>query len=173
VLGVSCLVIGFVFGWVARGGGDGSSSLVDRPPPTQTVTTATPPATPSTSTASTGTSPADTTGTTGTTGTAPLPPDRSTVRLAVLNGTGVTGLAGRTATTAEADGYVNVATGNAPAQSGASVVYFRPGSRDAAQQVAQDLEISGGVAALPAGGALAEAAPPDADVIVVLAPGQG
>jgi len=171
VLGVSCLVIGFVFGWVARGGGDGSSSLVDRTPPTRTVTTTT--TAPSTSTAPTGTSPSDTTGTTGTTGTAPLPPDRSTVRLAILNGTGVTGLAGRTATTAEGDGYVNVATGNAPAQSGASVVYFRPGSRDAAQQVAQDLEISGGVAALPAGGALAQAAPPDADVIVVLGPGEG
>jgi LytR cell envelope-related transcriptional attenuator len=173
VLGVSCLVIGFVFGWVARGGGDGSQSLVDRPPPTETTattpttaTTGTTPTAPSSTTPS-GTSPIDTTATT------PLPPDRSTVRLAVLNGTGVTGLAGRTATSAESLGYVNVTTGNAPAQTGASIVYYRPGSREAARQVAQDLDILGGASPLPEGGALAEAAPPDADVIAVLGPGQG
>src|SRR5205823_2732837 len=141
--------------------------LVERPPPTQTTaTTPTTPTAPAT-TPSTSTAPADTTG------TAPLPPDRSTVRLAILNGTGVTGLAGRTATTAEGQGYLNVATGNAPAQTGASVAYYRPGSREAAVQVAQDLDITGGVSPLPEGGGLAEAAPPDADVIAVLGPGQG
>jgi hypothetical protein len=168
VLGVSCLVIGFVFGWVVRGGGDGSSSLVDRPPPTETVTT---PAT-STQTTPASTAPSDTTPT-GTAPTTPLPPDRSTVRLAVLNGTGVTGLAGRTATSAEGLGYVNVTSGNAPAQTGPSVVYYRPGSREAALQAAQDLDVAGGASPLPASGSLAEAAPPDADVIAVLGPGQG
>jgi hypothetical protein len=123
------------------------------------------------------TSPSDTTGT-DTTGTAPsdttaLPPDRSSVRLAVLNGTSVTGLAGRTATAAERLGYVNVPSSNAPAQTGGSIVYYRPGSRDAAVQAAQDLDIAGSVTPLPASGALAEAAPPDADVIVVLGPGTG
>ena len=66
-----------------------------------------------------------------------------------------------------------VATGNAPAQTGDSVVYYRPGSREAALQAAHDLDILGGASPLPASGALAEAAPPDADVIAVLGPGQG
>jgi hypothetical protein len=152
---------------VVRGGGDGSQSLIGRPPPTETTAT-----TPTTPTAPSSTTPSST-APAGTTATAPLPPDRSTVRLAVLNGTGVTGLAGRTATTAEGLGYLNVEKGNAPAQSGASVVYYRPGSREAAVQVAQDLHILGGTSPLPASGALAEAAPPDADVIAVLGPGQG
>jgi hypothetical protein len=172
VLAVSCLVIGFVLGYVVRGGGDGSSALVERPPAT-TAPAATDPAQTSPDQTSPGTTaPADTTATTTST-TPELPPARSEVRLAVLNGTNVQGLAGRTATSAEELGYVDVAAANAPPQTGGSVAYFRPGSLEAAELVAEDLDILGGVLPLPAGGALAEAAPPGADVIVVLGPGTG
>jgi hypothetical protein len=172
VLAVSCLVIGFVLGYVVRGGGDGSSALVERPPATTAPAATEPAGTTPADTTPAGTTPSDTTATIPST-TPELPPARSEVRLAVLNGTNVQGLAGRTATAAEELGYVEVTAANAPAQTGGSVAYYRPGSQAGAEMVAQDLDILGGVLPLPAGGALAEAAPPNADVIVVLGPGTG
>jgi hypothetical protein len=144
-IALSFAVIGFVGGWIVRGE-DGSVTQLE----------------PSAS------EPTSTTGTTATTPAAPEePPARSDVRLAVLNGGTVDGLAGQTADEAEALGYVNVVAENAPTQNGPTVVYFRPGNRPAAEQVATDLEF-GPVRQLPASGALADAAPANRQVIVVL-----
>jgi hypothetical protein len=98
------------------------------------------------------------------------PPDRADIALAVLNGTNTTGLAAQTAGQAEGLGYSGVTTGNAPTSTSPTIVYFRPGQRAAAQRVARDLQ-AGAVQQLPATGALADAAPDGAEVVVVLGPG--
>ena len=98
------------------------------------------------------------------------PPARSDIRLAVLNGAGVSGIAGRTAARARRIGYRGVSAGDAPRQPGPSTVYFRPRAAAAAAQVARDLGIIQ-TRALPRGGALAAAAPAAAQVIVVLGSG--
>lgn len=158
ILAASCLILGFVVGWVLRG--DGGKAVV-LPPATaaQASTTATAPSIETTSTA-----PA----------TAPAPVDRSTVTIAVLNASGVTGLAGKTSDRATGLGYAkaNVVVGNAPPQTGPSVVYFRPGARASARQVAKDLGI-GQVAPLPANTSLTAQTPgaSGSDVIVVLGSG--
>jgi hypothetical protein len=121
------------------------------------------------------------TGTSGGTATAPpatttaaeepaAPPDRADIALAVLNGTSTTGLAAQTAGEAEGLGYVGVTAGNAPTSSSPTIVYFRAGQRAAAQRVARDLQV-GAVQQLPATGALADAAPDEAEVVLVLGPG--
>lgn len=97
----------------------------------------------------------------------PAPADRAGIRLAVLNGAGVSGIAHRIAAKAQQIGYTKVSAGDAPRQSGASTVYFRPRAAAAAAQVAKDLDIAQ-PRPLPSGGALATAAPPPAQVIVVL-----
>lgn len=184
---LSCLVLGFIGGWVLRGdegevtvlaptaegGGGAIGTTPDAPAGTATT---------GTGTAGTGTTPADTAGavpgdTAGTmpgetAGTAPgaAAPDRGDVRLTVLNGTAVAGLAASTAERAETLGYRDVQTGNAPSGSGPSVVYYRTPAREAAERTATDLEIVS-VRALPRSGPLAEAAPGDAEVIVVLGSG--
>ena len=149
VLAASCLILGFVGGWVLRGGDDDPIVL-----PAAGVTT-----------------PSATTGPHREPTPPPQPlPEPSGIRLAVLNGSGVSGLAGRTAAQAQGLGYPEVAVGNAPPRSGPSVVYFRPGARPAAQRAARDLGISR-VLALPDDAALAAEAPADAQVILVLGPG--
>jgi len=98
------------------------------------------------------------------------PAARSDIRLAVLNGAGVSGIAGRTAARAQRIGYTQVSAGDAPRQPGPSTVYFRARSATQAAQVATDLGITQ-TRALPRGGALAAAAPAAALVIVVLGSG--
>jgi hypothetical protein len=89
----------------------------------------------------------------------------------VLNGSGVTGLAGQTATRAESLGYTGVSAGNAAPRTGPSVVYFRPGGQLAARRVAQDLGYALTQAQPLADEALVSEAPADAQVILVLGPG--
>ncbi|WP_217914490.1 LytR C-terminal domain-containing protein [Miltoncostaea marina] len=156
---VACLVIGFVAGWIVRGddgpvtvlapageetaaGGDGGSDG----PATSTApatTAARPPA---------------------------PPPDRADIALAVLNGTNENGAAARTAGQAESLGYSGVTTGNAPTTAEPTTVYFRPGRRPAATRVGRDLEIDR-IRALPRTGAVGDAAPDGAQVVVVLGTG--
>lgn len=162
VLVASCLIIGFVGGWVLRGddgpvtilspvasGDSGASGSVTTgggataPPPTSTAPA---PATP-----------------------AP-PPTRDEISLIVLNATSENGLAGRIAAQAESLGYSGVTAGNAPNTIDPSTVYFAPAQRPAAQRVARDLQIDR-VAALPTSGAIADAATEGVDVALVLGPG--
>ncbi len=167
---VSCLVIGFVGGWVVRGD-EGTVTVLA---PTQeddsadggTVTT------PGGGGGGTTTSGSTTTAPPATTEEEPpaAPPERSEISLAVLNGTDEVGLAASTAGQAESLGYVAVSSGNAPTAAGPDVVYFRVDQRPAAQRVARDLQIST-IRPFPGGGQLGTEVPPDADVIVVLGPG--
>ncbi len=179
-LAVSMLVIGFVVGWILRGD-DGPVTVL--PPATTTTgadaSTTTEPATtegtttePATTDDATTTDEASTTETaTDTTGTEPgAPPPRADIALAVLNGTETTGLAGQNAERAEALGYLDVTAGNAPTQTGPSVVYYRVGAEPAAARVGQDLDVVS-VEPLPSGDPLTAAAPADAVVILVLGPG--
>jgi hypothetical protein len=161
---VACLIIGFVGGWVLRGD-DGPTTVLEASTPAAGSGSGSGAATTGQSTT---TAPRA-----GTTAAAPAaaPPDRSTVGLAVLNGTATAGLAGDTAAQAESFGYKGVTAGNAPAgTTGPSVVYFRAGQRAAAERVATDL-VFDQVRQLPASGALSAAAPKGAQVVVVLGPG--
>ncbi len=148
-IGLACVVAGFLIGWFTRGDGGEATVLpaASAPVTTQASTAAT-------STAASPPAP-------------PQPPRRDAIRLAVLNGTTIAGFAAQTGARAEALGYPDVATGNAPTRDGPTVVHFRPGKRAAAQRVAQDLGFQT-ITALPASGAVAEAAPAAADVVVVL-----
>jgi len=181
LLVVSCLIIGFIGGWIIRGDDGPVTVLAPTPEGDQSevpvITTGGGgggggTATTGTSTTGTGTSGGGATAPTTT--TAPqepaAPPDRADIALAVLNGTNTTGLAARTAGEAEGLGYVGVTTGNAPTSTSPTIVYFRPGQRAAAQRVARDLQVAA-VQQLPASGALADAAPDGAKVVVVLGPG--
>ncbi len=176
LLAVSCIVIGFVIGWFARGDGGG----VILPPVGSAIqTTATVPATDTTAitmdtTATTGTSTTGTstigTSTTDTTGsTVSGAPARGQINLVVLNGTKTTGLAAKTQAQAQVIGYMNVGKGDSPVQS-TTVAYYRTGQDAAAQQVAADL---GAVSEKPlvAGSTIESAAvtvQPDVDVVLVL-----
>lgn len=160
----SCIVIGFVGGWILRGD-DGTVTVLDPSGLPVTTPTASTPA----STAPNGGGAT----TTAATRPAPAPPPRAEIALAVLNGVGTAGLAGQTASQAEAIGYSGVIAGDAPTVTDPSTVYFRSGNRPAARRVGRDLEIET-VAALPSSGPIAQAATaaaPDAQVIVVLGPG--
>jgi len=171
LLAVSCIVIGFVIGWFARGDGGG----VTLPPVGSAIqTTATVPATDTTAitmdtTATTGTS---TTGvsTTDTTGsTVSGAPARGQINLVVLNGTTTAGLAAKMQVQAQAIGYMKVGKGNSPVQP-TTVAYYRTGQDAAAQQVVADL---GAVSEKPlvAGSTIESAAvtvQPDVDVVLVL-----
>jgi hypothetical protein len=168
---VSCLVIGFVAGWVLRGD-DGPVTVLAPPAPEQSADV------PAGTTGETTTAPSGAGTTTTATTTAPTtapeppaaPPDRAQISLAVLNGTNVTGQAAQTAAQAESLGYTGVTAGNAPTTTDPSTVYYRQGQQAAAERVATDLEVQG-VQPLPASGALATAAPVDADVVLVLGSG--
>jgi hypothetical protein len=158
----SCLVIGFVGGWILRGDEGPVTVLAPAAPvdsgETGSVTTG-------------GTSTAPGAGTSTAPGTTPAPPPaRADIRLVVLNGTNENGLAARIAGQAESLGYTGVTAGNAPTSTNPSIAYFTPGRRPAAQRVARDLEIET-VQALPAGGALAAATPEGTHVALVLGPG--
>ena len=155
---VACLVLGFLAGWVLRGD-DGTVTILDAGAPDA------PPALTETDGSTTPTAPA-------TTPEAPPPPDRSTISLAILNGTDTAGLAGERASEAESIGYQGVVAGNAPTSTDPSTVYHAADQRPAAQRVARDLAI-GAIRPLPASGGIADAAAaaaPDADVVVVLGP---
>ncbi len=162
LLVVSCIVIGFVIGWFARGDGGG----VILPPVGAAIqTTATVPTTDTTAT--TGTS---TTGTSTTTdSTVSGAPARGQINLVVLNGTQTAGLAAKAQAQAQAIGYMNVGKGDSPMQA-TTVAYYRTGQDAAAQQVAADL---GAVSENPlvAGSTIESAAvtvQPDVDVVLVL-----
>ena len=172
LLAVSCIVIGFVIGWFARGDGGG----VTLPPVGQAIeTTATVAPTDTTATSAAidtmgTTATVDTTGTTGTTGsTISGAPARDQIKLVVLNGTATAGLAAKTQSQAQAIGYVNVGKGNAAVQP-TTIAYYRTGQDAAAKQVAADLGAQS-EAALVAGSTIESAAvtvQPDVDVVLVL-----
>jgi hypothetical protein len=147
VLAVSCLVLGFVGGWsLATVGGDdvklpdaNVDVTVEKPAPrTETVAPA----------------------------RGETPPERAQVTVAVLNGTGTAGLAAQTATQLKELGYAKVTTGNTPARTGPSVVYFRDGAKAAADRLAKDLKLE---SALPIEGTPLETA--EGQLVLVLGPG--
>ncbi len=94
---------------------------------------------------------------------------REDVWLAVLNASGVTGLAASTADRAEEMGYRAVHAGNAPEGAGPSAALYRAGAEEAAERAAADLGLSR-VAPLVNEAAVAEA-PAGAQVVVVLRDG--
>lgn len=155
---LSCLVIGFVVGWILRG--DEGDVTVLPPVASADGPTATTPETPAATAGITVTAPEE----------PPPPPDRADISLVVLNATDQTGLAAQIAGEAEALGYEGVTASNAPSSSDPTTAYFRPDQRPAAARVARDLSI-GRIQPLPAAGALADASPDGTDVTVVLGPG--
>src|SRR5438067_1090793 len=111
------LLVGFGLGWVLHGGSSSPGGSGGTAATTTTVTSATTPQ-------------------------APPPPGpqalRASVRLVILNGTDITGLAGRTATRARRLGYRHVETGNGPRVPRRSENYYRAGALVAARVVARD-----------------------------------
>jgi hypothetical protein len=171
---VSCLIIGFVGGWIFRGDDGPVTVLAPTPEGDQAQVPVVTTGGGGGGTSTTGTGTAGGTATAPSTSTAAeepvAPPDRADIAVAVLNGTTTTGLAAQTAGEAEGLGYTGVTAGNAPTSTDPTIVYFRQGQRAAAQRVARDLQVSG-VQQLPASGPLAKAAPDGAEVVVVLGPG--
>ncbi len=163
---VSCIVIGFVIGWFARGGGGG----VILPPVGSAIqTTATVPTTDTTAITMDTTATTDTSTTDTTDSTVSGAPARGQINLVVLNGTTTAGLAAKMQVQAQAIGYMKVGKGNSPVQP-TTVAYYRTGQDAAAQQVAADL---GAVSEEPlvAGSTIESAAvtvQPDVDVVLVL-----
>jgi hypothetical protein len=144
---VSCLVLGFVGGWsLATVGGDdvrlpdaNVDVTVEEPAPrTQTVAPAQEEA----------------------------PPERAQVTIAVLNGTGTSGLAAQTAARLKELGYSGVTPGNTSTRTGPSVVYFREGAKPASEQLRKDLQIE---TALPIEGTPLETT--EGQLVLVLGPG--
>jgi hypothetical protein len=86
----------------------------------------------------------------------------------ILNGTEISGLAGRTEARARRLGYRRVETGNGPRVRGRSELYYRPGALPAARIVARDLGTSA-PRPLPSGSPLLEQAP-RGTVFVLLGP---
>ena len=127
ILGLSCLIIGFVGGWFLRGDGGGATVL--------------PPANDGNGTQTTGVQPAPV----STAGPPPAPPApaRADVRMVVLNATDVNGLAARTKAKAEGLGYVGVGVGNAPQDGKPTIAYYKTGSKAAAQRAARALAAAG------------------------------
>jgi len=161
---ISCLVIGFIGGWVLRG--DDGPATVLAPPAPEAAGEA-----PAVTAGGATTAPATTAPEATTAAEEPAaPPARDQIQLAVLNATDVQGAAGLRADEAESLGYTGVTAGNAPTATGPDTVYFRAGAEAAAGRVAADLQVDQ-VTALPATGALASAAPADAQVILVIGPG--
>jgi len=93
---------------------------------------------------------------------------RGTISLAVLNGSGESGLAASTAEDARQLGYVEVTEGNAPLPVTSDLVLYRQGAAPRAARVAEDLGLADPELATADDPALAQA--PDADVIVLLGP---
>jgi hypothetical protein len=143
------LILGFVGGWsLANVGGD-SVSLPDA---SVDVTVQEP--TPRTTTVET---------------QAERAPSRSTVAVAVLNGTTRAGLAATTATQLKGLGYATVTTGNTPAQTGPTVIYYRETAKLAADQLAKDMQVD--TVTPIAGTPLAQSAPSTVQLVVVLGGG--
>ncbi len=123
VLAVSCLILGFVGGWALASVGDDELALPDARvdvtvvDPAPKTTTVAPPA------------PAE-------------PPARDKVVVSVMNGTTRAGLAASTARTLRGLGYSTVSIGTATARPGPTVVFYREGSRPAAEQLAKDLQVA-------------------------------
>lgn len=138
----AALCVGLLVGWVASSGG-GTTTVTE----TRTVTAPADTAAPAASGAA----------------------SRSEISLAVLNASGESGLAGRTADEARALGYAQVSEGNAPALENADRVLFRAGAASQARQVATDLGLPT-PALIAAGDSVAAAADPEDKVIVVLGP---
>jgi len=170
LLAVSCIVIGFVIGWFARGDGGGVvlPTVADAVETTATVASVD---TTGTSTTFDTTGTTATTGTTGTTGgTVTGAPARNQINLVILNGTETAGLAGKTQTQAESIGYTTVGISDAPETQATTVAYYRTGEQAAAQQVAADLGAQT-EEALTDGSPIESAAvtvQPDVDVVLVL-----
>jgi hypothetical protein len=143
---VSCLILGFVGGWsLASVGGDN----VSLPDASVDVTVQEP--TPRTTTVAT---------------RVERPPARNTVVVAVLNGTTRSGLAANTATQLRGLGYSSVTSGNAPAQTGPTVIYYRESAKLAADQLAKDMRVD--TVTPIAGTPLAQSAPSTVQLVVVL-----
>lgn len=135
------LLVGLLVGYVANSGGGGTTTVTH----TRTVTA------PATAAAPSGTA------------------SRATISVAILNGSGERGLAGRRADEARAIGYTKVAQGNTPSRESADRVLYRAGAQAEARQVATDLGLPTTVQ--PAAGDPAAAAAASTDrVIVVLGP---
>ena len=173
LLAVSCIVIGFVIGWFARGDGGGVvlPTVADAVETTATVASVDTTGTSTTFDTTGTTATTDTTGTTGTTGgTVTGAPARDQINLVILNGTETAGLAGKTQTQAESIGYTTVGIGDAPETQATTVAYYRTGEQAAAQQVAADLGAQT-EEALTDGSPIESAAvtvQPDVDVVLVL-----
>ena len=148
ILGLA-LAGGLLVGYLANSGGGGTV--------TETVTAT------KTVTAAAGAA-ADEAGA-GTGATAAGSASRATVALAVLNGSGESGLAAATADQARTLGYTDVTEGNSPEPATADRVLYRQGAEAEARLVATDLGLP---APLPAAQDTAANAEPAADVIVVL-----
>jgi hypothetical protein len=160
---ISCLVIGFIAGWVLRGD-DGPATVLAPPAPEAAGGGAA--TTGDTTTAPATTAPPATTAEE----TPDAPPARDQISLAVLNATDIQGAAGRAADEAESLGYTAVTAGNAPTTTGPDTVYYRAGQQAAGERVAADLQVDQ-VQELPASGGLASAVPADAQVVLVIGPG--
>ncbi len=106
----------------------------------------------------------------GTGATASGAASRASMALAILNGSGESGLAAATADQARTLGYQDVTEGNSPEPATADRVLYRPGAEPEARLVATDLGLP---APLPAAQDTAANAEPAADVIVVLGGTQG
>jgi hypothetical protein len=161
LLVISCLVIGFVAGWVLRGDDGPATVLAPAAPEPAGEAPAT--------TGGTTTAPATTAPATTAPEEPAAPPARDQIRLAVLNATDIQGAAGRVADEAESLGYTGVTAGNAPTTTDPDTVYYRAGQEAAADRVAADLQVDQ-VTALPASGALAAAVPGEAQVVLVIGP---
>ncbi|HET6690825.1 MAG TPA: LytR C-terminal domain-containing protein [Miltoncostaeaceae bacterium] len=140
---------GLLMGYLANSGGGGTV--------TETVTAT------KTVTAAQGAA-ADETGA-GTGATAAASASRGSVALAILNGSGESGLAAATADQARTLGYQDVTEGNSPEPATADRVLYRSGAEAQARLVATDLGLP---APLPAAQDSAADAEPSADVVVVL-----
>jgi hypothetical protein len=138
------LGVGFGLGWVLHGGSSTAAEEVAQTTPATTATTPSPPA--------------------------PTGADaqRARVRLVILNGTDITGLAARTAARARRLGYRRVVTGNGPRVPRRSESYYRAGALAAARVVAEDFGTSA-PQPLPAGSPL-RAQAPRGQVFLLLGP---
>ena len=170
LLAVSCIVIGFVIGWFARGDGGGVvlPTVAEAVQTTATVASVDTTGTSTTFDTTGTTATTDTTGTTG--GTVTGAPARDQINLVILNGTETAGLAGKTQTQAESIGYTTVGVDDAPETQATTVAYYRTGEQAAAQQVAADLGAQT-EEALTDGSPIESAAvtvQPDVDVVLVL-----
>ena len=139
----AALVGGLFVGYIVSSGGSGTATVTE----TKTVSAPSSAAAPGAAAASGAAS-------------------RATIALTVLNGSGESGLAGRTAQTAKQLGYTTVTAADAPSPTTSSQVVYREGFAAEAQQVATDLDLPTPTLAQTGSGLLA--ASPNAQVVVVL-----